>query len=46
MKLKFSITAAFLSPLLELKEKAPTNLIGPYYEDTYSADATSEKYQN
>lgn len=46
MKLKYSITASFLAPLLDLKEKAPVNLLGPYYEDTFSADATTETYRD
>lgn len=46
MRLKHSITASFLAPLLDLKDKAPVNLIGPYYEDAYSADAMSEKYKD
>lgn len=46
MRLKYSISASFLAPLLNLKEKSPVTLLGPYYEDTYSADAISEKYKN
>jgi hypothetical protein len=45
LPLKYSISASFLAPLLKLKEKSPVTLLGPYYEDTFSADATSEKYQ-
>lgn len=43
--MKYSITASFLAPVLELKEKAPLNLYGPYHEGTFSADSLNPKYR-
>ena len=43
--MKYTITASFLAPVLDLKEKAPLNLYGPYYVSTYSADSLNPTYR-
>ena len=47
LNMKHTISALFLSPLLELKQGAPVNIYDPaYYLSTYSGDVHREEYAN
>lgn len=42
-KSRYTKTASFLTPLLELKP--PMSIYGPYYEDTFLGDHLRDEYR-